>query len=302
MDKVSIYNELSQFCTDVNMDESMKTHTSFKTGGPADILVKPISIDEIKGVLMYCKDHSVPYYVIGNGTNLLVKDKGIRGVVIKISYNMNKFTINEDRIIADAGASIIALSQVAYKNGLSGLEFACGIPGTVGGAVRMNAGAFKGEMCEVVESTVYLDNECNIITIDNSEHEFKYRDSIFGNNPYVVLQSTLKLQKGNPDEIKEKMDHNTKIRKEKQPLGTYNAGSSFKRLDGYFPGKLIEDAGLKGYSIGGAKISTVHANFLVNDGTATSKDLLDLYSYVQSIVFEKFNVMLEPEIQILGED
>ena len=302
MDKEKVFKDLQNICKDVLQDESMKKHTSFKTGGPADIFTKPASVQEVRDILLYCKENDVPYYVIGNGTNLLVKDGGIRGVVIKISYNMNKFVVEDDKIIADAGASIIAISQAAYKNELSGLEFACGIPGTIGGVVRMNAGAFKGEMCNVVESTTYIDNEGNIVTINNNEHEFTYRNSIFGNNPYIILQTTLKLNKGNSDEIKEKMEYNTKIRKEKQPLGTYNAGSSFKRLEGYFPGKLIEDAGLKGYSIGDSEVSTVHANFLVNKGNASTKEILELFDYVQKTVFEKFNVMLEPEIQILGED
>ncbi len=302
MDKIKVYNDLKKVCNNTLLDESMKKHTSFKTGGTADILVMPSDIEEVKNVLKYCKKNNIEYYVIGNGTNLLVKDGGIRGVVIKISYNMNKFEVRDDRIIADAGASIIALAQVAYKNGLSGLEFACGIPGSVGGAVRMNAGAFKGEMCNIVEKTTYLNNEGNIVQIDNKAHDFSYRDSIFGHNPYIILQSVFKLQKGNIEEIKEKMEYNTKIRKEKQPLGTYNAGSSFKRLEGYFPGKLIEDSGLKGYKIGDAEVSTVHANFIVNNGNATTKEILELYSYVQKVVFEKFNVMLEPENQILGQD
>lgn len=302
MDKVKVYNDLQNMCKDVLLNEYMNKHTSFKTGGPADVLAKPSSVEEIKNIILYCKQNHIPYYVIGNGTNLLVKDGGIRGVVIKISYNMNNFEIKDDRIIADAGASIIAISQAAYKNELSGLEFACGIPGTVGGVVRMNAGAFKGEMSDIVETTTYIDDDGNIVTIDNNEHKFTYRNSIFGNNSYIILQSTFILKKGNSNEIKEKMDYNTKIRKEKQPLGTYNAGSSFKRLDGYFPGKLIEDSGLKGYTIGGAEVSTVHANFLVNNGNATSKDILQLFDYVKNTVFEKYNVVLEPEIQILGED
>lgn len=302
MDKIKIYNDLKVLCNNLLLDESMKKHTSFKTGGNADILALPSNIDEIKNILSYCKQNQIPYYVIGNGTNLLVKDKGIRGVVIKISYNMNKFRLENEQIIADAGASIVALAQFAYKNGLSGLEFACGIPGSVGGAVRMNAGAFGGEMSSIVATTTYLDENGNIVTIDNSGHKFSYRDSIFGHNQYVILQSTFSLHKGIMEEIKEKMDNNTRIRKAKQPLGTYNAGSSFKRLPGQFPGKLIEEAGIKGYKIGGAEISTVHANFIVNNGNATSKDILELFEFVQKNIFEKFGVKLETENQILGED
>ena len=302
MNKLQVYNDLKDNY-EIYMDESMKKHTSFKTGGNADILVKPKNIDEIISLINYFKENNIEYLVIGNGTNLLVKDGGIRKAIIKIGKSFGNYEVNGEYITASSGCPIIALSKLATQNSLSGLEFACGIPGTLGGAIKMNAGCFKGQMSDIVCSTKYLDEKGNICEIKNEEHEFDYRSSVFHkNNKLVILESTLKLTKGNIDEIKEKVEYNNNFRREKQPINFPSAGSSFKRPEGYFPGKLIEDCGLKGYTIGGAQVSTLHANFIVNIGGATSKDILDLCKYVQDKVFEEFNVKLEMEIEVVGED
>ncbi len=303
MDKLKVYNELKDKFNQIYLDESMKKHTSFKTGGNADILIKPENVNEIQEIFNYCDTNTIPHLVIGNGTNLLVKDSGIRGVVIKLSNNLNSYKIEGEYITAGAGTSVIALSNEAYNNGLGGLEFACGIPGTLGGAIKMNAGCFKGEMSDVVYKTKYLDENNEIQEITENLHRFEYRKSIFHENEkLIILESTLKLYKKDKQEIKEIMEHNNSVRREKQPTAMPSAGSSFKRPEGYFPGQLIEDCGLKGYKIGGAEVSTLHANFIVNSGNATSKDVLDLMDYVKQKVKEKFNVQLEEEIQIIGED
>lgn len=301
MDKTKVYNDLKKKISNVFIDESMKKYTSFKIGGLADILVKPINIDEIKYAISYCKNNNIPYYIIGNGTNLLIKDKGIRGVVIRLGDNLNNYIIKDSKITASAGISIVTLAQLSYKNELTGLEFACGIPGTLGGAIRMNAGAFKGEMCNIIESTTYLDKDGNIVTINNKEHEFEYRDSIFKKNHGIIIEATIALKKGNIEEIKEKMDYNTKIRLSTQPIEFSSAGSSFKRPTNAFPGELIEKAGLKNYTIGGAAVSNKHANFIINTGNATAQDVIDLMQYIQDKVYEKFHIKLEPEVIVLGE-
>lgn len=302
MNKLHVYNDLKDNY-EIYMDESMKKHTSFKTGGNADILVKPKNIEEIITLINYFKQNNIEYLVIGNGTNLLVKDGGIRKAVIKIGKNFGEYKVDGEYITASSGCPIIALSKLATENSLSGLEFACGIPGTLGGAIKMNAGCFKGQMSDIIYSTKYLDEKGNICEIKNEEHEFDYRSSVFHkNDKLVILESILKLNKGDYEEIKAKVEYNNNFRREKQPIMYPSAGSSFKRPEGHFPGKLIEDCGLKGYTIGGAQVSTLHANFIINIGNATSKDILDLLKYVQKKVFEKFNVKLEMEIEVVGED
>lgn len=294
---MNILEQLKSITNEENIfvNEPMKKHTTFRTGGNADYLVTPTSKEEIIELLKI----DIPKTVIGNGSNLLVKDGGIRGLVIQLSKN-DRYTINENVIEAGSGIFVAKLSQLALKEGLTGLEFACGIPGTLGGAIYMNASAYGGEMSNVVVETEFLKENGEIETI--TDHQFAYRKSIFQNMNGIILSSRLKLEKGNVDEIKSKMDEYKTARNTKQPINFPSAGSTFKRPEGYFAGKLIEDAGLKGYRIGGAEVSTLHAGFVINADNATSKDILELISYIQKTVNEKFGVNLETEVKIIGED
>lgn len=285
----------------IRYKEPMKNHTTTKVGGPCDCLVEPTSIDEIQKILEYAKENDIQYYVIGNGSNLLVKDEGIDALIIKISNKFSDYEVNDNYIKVYAGCSVPKLAQVAKQNSLSGLEFACGIPGSVGGAIRMNAGAYGSEMINVVNKIGYLDEDGKIVEISNEEAQFTYRHSMFVEHPeYVILYGIYKLENGNIEEISAKMEENMKSRREKQPLEYPNFGSVFKRPEGYFVGKLVDDAGLKGYAIGGAQVSQKHSGFIVNKGNATCKDILDLIEYVKKTVYEKFNVMLQEEVVILG--
>lgn len=294
---MNILEQLKSITNEENIfvNEPMKKHTTFRTGGNADYLVTPTSKEEMIELLKI----DIPKTVIGNGSNLLVKDGGIRGLVIQLSKN-DKYTINENVIEAGSGIFVAKLSQLALKEGLTGLEFACGIPGTLGGAIYMNAGAYGGEMSNVVVETDFLKENGEIETI--TDHQFAYRKSIFQNMNGIILSSRLKLEKGNVDEIKSKMDEYKTARNTKQPVNFPSAGSTFKRPEGYFAGKLIEDAGLKGYRIGGAEVSTLHAGFVINADNATSRDILELISYIQKTVNEKFGANLETEVKIIGED
>lgn len=283
-------------------DEPMKNHTSFKLGGPADILVTPQSKEQLIKILDYCKDSSIPFNIIGNGTNLLVRDKGIRGVVIKIFNNMNDIKVEGNVICAQAGALLSKIAYTAYENGLTGFEFAHGIPGTLGGAVTMNAGAYGGEMKEVIIKTDFVSEDGKVITLRDEEHQFAYRDSYIQRNHGVVLRSWIKLKSGSKEEIKAKMDDLLQRRKDKQPLEMPSAGSTFKRPEGYFAGKLIEDCGLRGYTLGGAQVSQKHCGFVVNAGNATAQDIFDLIKYIQKNVKDKFDVDLETEVRIIGEE
>lgn len=277
------------------VNEPMKNHTTFHTGGVADYLVTPESIEEIQKLMAL----DCPKIVIGNGSNLLVKDGGIRGVVIQLT-KFQQYSIQDDAIEATAGMYLAKLSQIAMQAGLAGLEFACGIPGTLGGAIMMNAGAYGGEMSSVIAESLFLEENGNLITVH--DHEFGYRKSIYQTRKGIILSAKLKLSHGNQEEIKTKMDEYMLARNTKQPITMPSAGSTFKRPEGFFAGKLIEEAGLKGYQIGGAAVSDLHAGFIVNQGNATSKDILDLIAHVQEIVWEKYQVKLEPEIKIIGED
>jgi len=281
------------------VNEPMSKHTSFKVGGPADIFIKVKNLDELKYVLEISKKEQVT--IIGNGTNILVKDNGIRGIVVKLDFK-DVSKIDEETFEVGAGVPLIKLTKDAYDQSLTGLEFASGIPGTIGGAVKMNAGAYGGEMKDVVISTTYLDENMTIKTIDNKDHIFKYRNSVFCENEnYIIVKSIIKLKKGEKSSIKDIMEQNSNSRKEKQPINYPNAGSIFKRGDGYIPAKLIDEAGLKGYNIGGAYVSDKHAGFIVNKGNATAKDICNLIEHVKKVVNEKFGVELQLEIKILGE-
>jgi len=287
----------------VKFNEPMSKHTTIKVGGLADVIVFPTNIDDIVNTLKFAKRNNIPVTVIGNGSKLLVRDGGIRGIVIKISGKFNNYEIENNRIVVCAGMSMPRLSRIAMKNGLSGLEFACGIPGVIGGGIRMNAGAYGSEMSNVLVRTTYIDEDLNIKTIENEEHNFSYRYSIFKDHPeYVIVQTELELEKKDVNEIKDKIDGNTAARNEKQPLEYPNAGSTFKRPEGFYVGTMIEELGLKGYRIGDAEVSTKHAGFIVNRGKATANDVVLLIDYIKEKVLEKYGVKLENEIEIIGEE
>ena len=287
----------------IKYNEKMSKYTTMKVGGPCDCIIFPDEISKIKDAIDFCKNKKIAFYVIGNGSNLLVKDEGIQGVVIKLGHRFGKIEIDGEYILAYAGATMPALSQLAKKNSLKGLEFACGIPGTVGGGVKMNAGAYGSQISDVLYEVTYMDEKEEIKTIKNKDCSFGYRKSIFTINPnYVILSAKFKLERGNIDEIENKMKENSLARKAKQPLEYPNFGSVFKRPEGYFVGKLVDDAGLRGYKIGGAQVSTKHTGFIVNVDNATCKDVLDLIGYVQTTVYNKFNVKLTPEVIIIGGD
>lgn len=284
----------------VLFNEPMKYHTSFKIGGNADIFVMPSDIEELIFAVEECRKNNVDYYIIGNGTNLLVTDKGFKGVIIQIYRNMSKITSEDNTIIAQAGALLSATANTALKNNLSGFEFASGIPGTIGGAVCMNAGAYGGEMKDVVKCVKVFDGE-NVVILNNEEAGFEYRNSNIIKKNMVVLEAVIDLNPGVYEDIKLKMKELNKQRSDKQPLELPSAGSTFKRPEGYFAGKLIMDAGLKGYAVGGACVSEKHCGFVVNNGNATSDDVINLINHVQKTVFDKFGVMLETEVKIIGE-
>lgn len=285
----------------VKIDEPMKNHTSFKVGGPADIFVSPINELQVKDVLKLCHDSDCPVFVMGNGTNLVVRDRGIRGVVLKIYDNFNNITVDNNMITAEAGALLSVVSKTALRESLKGMEFASGIPGTVGGAIAMNAGAYNGEIKDVIHSADVIDNNFNIVTLDKEGLELGYRTSVVTNKGYIVLRTRFQLEKGSYDEIKDRIDNLTKRRKERQPLHLPSAGSTFKRPEGHFAAKLIEDTGLKGRRVGDAMVSEMHSGFVVNVGNASAKDILGLIDVVRKEVYEKFNVVIEPEVKIVGE-
>jgi len=283
--------------TKILLNEPMKNHTSFKIGGPADILIMPDSVDDIRKVLNFAKD--VPLYIIGNGSNLLVNDDGIRGIVLKISNCLNKIDVDGEYIVAGAGATLALVSNIAKKNSLTGMEWACGIPGSIGGAVYMNAGAYGGEMKDIIVETVYINENNEICVINNKAHNFSYRKSIFTNTKNIILETKLRLEKGNQEEIEIKMKELLEQRRVKQPLEYPSAGSTFKRPEGYFVGKIMDDLGLKGYTIGGAQVSEKHGGFIINTGNATAKDVKDLIEYIVNKVKKEYNIELEPELKII---
>jgi UDP-N-acetylmuramate dehydrogenase len=286
----------------VKIDEPMRSHTSFKVGGPADVFVSPVTELQIKDVLKLCHDSDCPVFIMGNGTNLVVRDKGIRGVVLKIYDNFNNISVDNNVITCEAGALLSTVSKAALKESLKGLEFASGIPGTVGGAIAMNAGAYNGEIKDVIHSADVIDNNFKIVTLDREGLELGYRTSIVSSNGYIVLRTRFKLEPGNYQVIKDRIDTLTRRRKERQPLHLPSAGSTFKRPEGHFAAKLIEDSGLKGRRVGDAVVSEMHSGFLVNMGDASAQDILSLIDIVKKEVYEKFNVLIEPEIKIVGEE
>ena len=282
----------------VAVDEPMSAHTTFRIGGPADYYVEP-TFEEVKELLFFLKKENIPYTLIGNGSNLLVSDEGIEGVVVSFGKEMSEVSCEKEVVRAKAGILLSRLASFAASKSLSGLEFASGIPGTLGGAITMNAGAYGGEMKDVVQSVTVLSGD-EMKEYSGEEMDFSYRHSRVLDEDLIVLEVTMKLQSGREEEILSSMKELNKKRVEKQPLNFPSAGSTFKRPEGYFAAKLIEDAGLKGYTVGGAKVSEKHSGFVINFDHATAKDVCTLMQDVQRIVKEKFDVSLEPEVRMIG--
>ncbi len=287
---------------EMRLDAPMSDHTSFKIGGPAKILTQPRQPEQIRETLNVCRDLNLPFYIIGNGSNLLVPDHGIDGVVVKISDAFDDARIEGTKIIAKSGILLSRLANLAMNNDLGGLEFASGIPGTLGGAIFMNAGAYGGEMKDVVESVTILTQEGEIVTLENEACEFGYRSSAIQRCGSIVLEVTLNLESRSYADIKEVVDDLTVKRTSKQPLDLPSAGSTFKRPEGHYAGKLIDDAGLRGIRVGDAQVSEKHCGFVVNRGKATSAEVMELISLVQKVVKDKFDVTLEPEVRLFGEE
>lgn len=284
------------------IDEPMSRHTTFRVGGPADFFVTPKAKEEVRDVICICKEAGMPYYIIGNGSNLLVSDAGYRGVIVQIYKEMNEVKVEGDLVKAQAGALLSGIAAKALGAELSGFEFASGIPGTIGGACVMNAGAYGGEMKDVLESVTVLTGEGKIIELSRNELELGYRTSVIAKKGYIVLGAVLKLERGDGEKIKTYMDELKEKRVTKQPLEYPSAGSTFKRPEGYFAGKLIEDAGLRGFQVGGAQVSEKHCGFVINRNHATAADIMELMRQVQIRVKENSGVDLEPEVKRLGDE
>lgn len=297
------YNELKNIVSEdiLYFNESMKKHTTMKVGGNVKCLVTPTNIDEIIKVLKFTKENNIDVFIIGNGSNVIVDDLGIDGIVLKIANKFSDIKVDDNKITALSGVSMPLISIIAKNNSLSGLEFACGIPGTIGGGARMNAGAYGYQMSDVIEKIKYLDEDFNIKEILASDCKFSYRHSIFSERTKcVILEVTYKLEKSNKSDIEEKMNEYKDLRTSKQPLEYPNSGSIFKRPEGYFVGKLVQDSGLKGKTIGGAQVSTKHTGFIVNVDNATCQDVKELIKFIQKTVYEKYGVKLETEVEFIG--
>ena len=285
----------------VRLHEPMKKHTTFRIGGPADYYLCPHSTEELQKILQICRENKLEFFILGNGSNLLVSDKGYRGVVIQLWRNFSDIETEDNTITVKAGALLSKVAAEALEESLTGMEFASGIPGTMGGAVMMNAGAYGGEMKDIIREVTVLTREGKLLTLSKEEMNFGYRTSVVKEKGYVVISAELQLRKGDREEIRKVMDELKERRVTKQPLDMPSAGSTFKRPEVYFAGKLIMDAGLRGFSVGGAQISEKHCGFVVNKGDATAADVLGLIGEVQKRVQEKFGVALEPEVKFLGE-
>lgn len=286
----------------VKYDEPLKNHTTFQIGGKCIALIEPKKVEDIIEAIKICRENNLKFFVIGNGSNLLVPDDGYNGVIIKIKSEFSNIQVEGECLIAHSGAKLSEIYTVAYENSLTGFEFASGIPGTIGGAIFMNAGAYGGEMKDIVESVEVLDfDNYEVKELKNEELDFSYRKSIIQRKNYIVLTIKLKLKKGNKEEIKAVYEDLREKRNSKQPLNFGSAGSTFKRPEGHFASKLIEDAGLKGYHINDAWVSEKHSGFIVNKGNACYREVMELIEYVQKVVFEKFEVKLETEVRILKD-
>lgn len=304
MEKQKIYelltNEIKQGI--VKIDEPMRKHTNFKIGGNADVFVIAKNIEEIKCVIKFSKENNILLTILGNGSNVLVSDKGIRGIVLQVGTKEIKIEKQKNALVeVEAGVMLGALAQVLLKQSISGFEFAAGIPGSIGGAIRMNAGAYGGEMKDIVKDVTVLNEKGEISVLTNEECEFSYRHSRFTDSKEIVIKVTLKLPLGNEAEIKAKMDEYDQSRREKQPLNLPSAGSTFKRGSDFITAKLIDECGLKGYTSGDAQVSTLHAGFVVNLGNATAEDVLNVVNHVKQVVLEKTGKQIELEVELLGE-
>jgi UDP-N-acetylmuramate dehydrogenase len=304
LEKQKIYelltNEIKQGI--VKIDEPMRKHTNFKIGGNADVFVIAKNIEEIKCVIKFSKENNILLTILGNGSNVLVSDKGIRGIVLQVGTKEIKIEKQKNALVeVEAGVMLGALAQVLLKQSISGFEFAAGIPGSIGGAIRMNAGAYGGEMKDIVKDVTVLNEKGEISVLTNEECEFSYRHSRFTDSKEIVIKVTLKLPLGNEAEIKAKMDEYDQSRREKQPLNLPSAGSTFKRGSDFITAKLIDECGLKGYTSGNAQVSTLHAGFVVNLGNATAQDVLSVVNHVKQVVLEKTGKQIELEIELLGE-
>ena len=300
----SFYDKLNNVIgkDSILIDEPMSRHTTFRVGGPADFFVTPKAKEEVRDVIRICKEAGMPYYIIGNGSNLLVSDAGYRGVIVQIYKEMSEVKVEGDLVKAQAGALLSGIAAKALGAELSGFEFASGIPGTIGGACVMNAGAYGGEMKDVLESVTVLTGKGKIIELGRNELELGYRTSVIAKKGYIVLGAALKLERGDGEKIKTYMDELKEKRVTKQPLEYPSAGSTFKRPEGYFAGKLIEDAGLRGFQVGGAQVSEKHCGFVINRDHAAAADIMELMRQVQIRVKENSGVDLEPEVKRLGDE
>lgn len=298
-----IYHKLVQIVGEerVRTDEPMKSHTTFRVGGPADLFVTPETSEEVRAVVDMCRSEEIDCHIIGNGSNLLVSDRGVRGVVVQIAKAMNKIESNGEQIRAQAGALLSEVAAHALKDGLAGFEFAAGIPGTLGGACVMNAGAYGGEMKDVLYEVTVLTPQGEFLVLKEDELELGYRTSVVARKGYIVLEAVIRLKKGDEEEIRRQMEDLRDRRISKQPLEYPSAGSTFKRPEGYFAGKLIQDAGLRGYTFGGAQVSEKHCGFVINRGDATAAEVAELMRRVADKVEEQFKVRLEPEVKRLGD-
>lgn len=303
MNKQKTVEELQQIiqAEHIKQDEPLCEYTFTKTGGNADLLVLPTTYEEVQNTILYARKNDIPLTILGNGSNLIIRDGGIRGIVLILSH-LDKIYMEDGKIIAQSGATIINVSRFALEHKLTGLEFACGIPGSVGGAVYMNAGAYGGEISQVIESAVVLNEKGELLTLTKDEMELTYRSSLIAKHNYIVLEARFAPVPGDVDVIKDKMDELTFLRESKQPLEYPSCGSVFKRPPGYFAGKLIQDSDLQGAQIGGAQVSTKHAGFIINTGNATATDYLALIKHVQDTVKANFGVSLETEVKIIGEE
>lgn len=285
----------------VLFDEPMSQHTTFRIGGPADVFVMPENYEQIREVLRLCKEEKLPFFVLGNGSNLLVSDSGYRGVIIQMDRNMEEIRLDGEEIHACAGALLSSVAVAARNASLTGFEFAGGIPGTIGGAAVMNAGAYGGELKDVLKEVTVMTRAGEILTIPADKLEMGYRTSIIKTAGYLVLEAVISLKKGDEEKIRAVMKELSERRTEKQPLDYPSAGSTFKRPEGYFAGKLIMDSGLRGYRVGGAQVSEKHCGFVINAGGATAEDVRSLMDHVIRVVREKYGVTLEPEVKFLGD-
>lgn len=299
----NLYQKLTEWIPEerVKKEEPMRLHTTFRVGGPADLFVSPNSVEEVCKVTALCHEEGVPYYIMGNGSNLLVSDQGYRGVIIQFYKEMNDISVEGTLLRAQAGALLSAVANRALSESLTGFEFAAGIPGTLGGACVMNAGAYGGEMKDVLKAVTVLTQEGEVLTLSNEELELGYRTSVIARKHYIVLEAEIALSEGKKEEIQAVMDDLKERRITKQPLEYPSAGSTFKRPEGYFAGKLIQDAGLRGFQVGGAQVSEKHCGFVINKDHATAAEIAELIRQVSEKVEAQFGVKLEPEVKRLGE-